>query len=88
MQLLSPQRTVMFEGMQLVIPFNTQYLTIDDDGAIVAHGECPWPEVGFWESNNELGIVGYVSEIDGQQWKMQNDPVFVGDESPMIGDKL
>ncbi len=88
MQLLTPQRIVMFEGMQLVIPFDTQYLTMSDEGSIVSHGEYPWSEIGFWESNNELGIIGYVSEIEGRKWKMQNEPVFVGDEGPMIGDKL
>lgn len=88
MELLSPQRTVNFEGMELVIPDDTQYLTIDDYGAIVAHGELPWSEPGFWESNNELGIVGYVMCTNGQQWKMENEPFFVGDEGPTIGDRV
>lgn len=89
MQLLSPQRKVMFEGMQLVIPFDAQYLTIDDYGVIIAHGDIPHRMPGYsgcWEGDDELGVVGYVSEIDGKKWKMENEPFFVGDEGPMIGD--
>ncbi|MEE9690364.1 hypothetical protein V4833_21845 [Enterobacter sp. HK169] len=80
MNLIKPQRTVLFEGMSLVVPDDAKYLTVDFHGDIQAHGSEPWSEVTFWEGMDELGIVGNVGENDGAEWMMIKSPFYIGDQ--------
>lgn len=60
------------------VPHDTEFLTVDCNGFIQAHGSLPWMEVTFWEGNDELGVVGVVTEEEGADWMYRRDPVFVG----------
>ena len=84
MELILPQRKIVFEGMELTIPHDTLFITIDSNGFIQAHGSRPWSEVTFWEGEGELGIVGVVSEEEGCRWMNAKDPVFVGPDGDVI----
>lgn len=84
MNLLHPQRVVLFEGMTLVVPHDTEFLTVDCNGFIQAHGSLPWMEVTFWEGNDELGVVGVVTEEEGADWMYRRDPVFVGADGYVV----
>lgn len=67
LELEKPQRIVEYWGLQLIVPFNTKYLSTCDEGIIVAHSDEPWVEPGFWEGY-ELGEVASVIIPDGFDW--------------------
>ena len=50
------QRKVIYEGVELVVPFDTVYLGTDSKGVVTAHYERPWTEPDYWEGY-ELGEI-------------------------------
>lgn len=79
MKLLKAQRVVEFEGMSLVVPVDARWLTIDPQGWIQAHGLKPWSEPNFWESQDELGVVGLVDPDAGCDWFYTKSPKYIGE---------
>lgn len=79
-KLVRPQRVVEFVGLQLVVPHDAEYLTIDCDGWVVAHVTKPWSEVDFWESEEEAGLIAMVEPEYGEKWMHTNQPHFIGSD--------
>ena len=66
--LQKPQRIVDYFGLQLVVPYETEYLSTDDEGSVMAHSLEPWTEPNFWEGY-ELGYVAKIKLPADIHWR-------------------
>lgn len=61
--LAEPQFKIDFFGLPLVIPFDSEYISVGCDGTISAHHEMPWNEVDFYEG----GENGDIAKLSGDR---------------------
>lgn len=66
-ELKQPQRTVEYFGLQLIVPFDTGYLSTNIVGLVYAHSDEPWTEPGFWEGY-ELGEIAEIILPNDLEW--------------------
>jgi len=68
LELERPQRSVEYFGLSIFVPIETEYLSTDPDGCVMAHSLEPWKEPDFYEGH-ELGYVAKVVVTDGFDWR-------------------
>lgn len=61
--LAEPQLKIDFFGAPLTIPFDTEYISVSNDGVVSAHHEMPWYEVTYYEG----GENGDVAKLNGDE---------------------